>query len=249
VREAAEARPIPVNAPAGWAMTQRSTGAPPPMQAMYAVGGSVNANATRAGGYGPGGAPDLAKFRRMSPPMAGAPAPAPAFAPPPAPPASKGSVFSRAKDAIAGFFQGDDESVDGAMAEAAIPESLDIPSPEATSGDPAFSILSRQLASGLWDDGKGDTVGATRRALVELLKLGIDTAHPLHGELVRKAIEALVPLALSGKDSGALFVAYLAAVGKRTRKMVRDAVEKLGLGQALVAKLTDEAALRKEVLG
>ena len=91
--------------------------------------------------------------------------------------------------------------------------------------------------------------GATRRALVELLKLGIDTAHPLHGELVRKAIEALVPLALSGKDSGALFVAYLAAVGKRTRKMVRDAVEKLGLGQALVAKLTDEAALRKEVLG
>jgi Ca-activated chloride channel family protein len=261
VREAAEARAIPVNAPAGWAMFQR----PNPM--MMTRAGMVNPNSTLAGGYGggfggPPGAPpppmaaapmaramsapdpyEQPKYKRTAPP-----APAPAFAPPPAPQAaSKGSVFSRAKDAIAGFFQGSDEE-EGASSpapemDAAIPQTVDIPSAEKTSGDPAFAILSRQLASGLWDDGKGDTVGATRRALVELLKLGIDTAHPLHGELVRKAIEALVPLA--AKDSSALFAAYLAAVGKRTRKIVRDAVEKLGLG----SKLTDEAALRKEVLG
>jgi hypothetical protein len=172
------------------------------------------------------------------------PAPAPAFAPPPA--ASKGSVFSRAKEAITGFFQAEEESEAVAAApsfdEGMVRTADDIPARE-TSGDPAFAILSRQLASGLWDDGKGDSVGATKRALLELLKLGIDTAHPLHGELVRKAVEALVPLA--EKDASALFVAYLAAVGKRTRKTVRDAIEKLGLG----AKLTDEAALRKELLG
>lgn len=254
VREAAEARPIPVNAPAGWAMFQR----PNPM--MMTRAGMVNPNAMLGGGYGaavagPPGAPpppmaapmarampdpyEQPKYKRTAPP-----APAPAYAPPPA--ASKGSVFSRAKEAITGFFQGESEdasSPDLSMDGAAIPQTIDIPSGGAPSGDPAFAILSRQLASGLWDDGKGDTIGATRRALVELLKLGIDTAHPLHGELVRKAIEALVPLAAN--DSSALLVAYLAAVGKRTRKIVRDAVEKLGLG----SKLTDEAALRKEVLG
>ncbi|MGZ3452423.1 MAG: VIT domain-containing protein [Polyangiales bacterium] len=244
VREAAEARPIPVNAPAGWAMMQR----PQIMHAMYA--GAVAAPMqTLAGGYGgapPGAPPPPMAMPAPAPMMSrAAPASAARYAPPPSPqPARSGSVFSRAKDAISGFFQGEPASDERPLAEPMVMEELEAPVPEAKpSGDPAFAILSRQLASGLWDDGKGDTIGATKKALTDLLRLGIDTAHPLHGELVRKAIEALVPIA--SKEPSALYVAFLAAAGKRTRKLVRDAVEKLGLG----AKLTDEAALRKEILG
>src|SRR6185369_5465165 len=86
VRDAAEARAVPVAAPAGWAMTRA-----PQLQQMYlgAPPGGANVNMTRAGGYG--GVPMPVAAAAPMAPMAmrgGPPAPAPAFAPPPAPQAA-----------------------------------------------------------------------------------------------------------------------------------------------------------------
>src|SRR5262249_28759958 len=62
--------------------------------------------------------------------------------------------------------------------------------------DPVVAILGKQLASGMWDDGKGGEVRATVRALLALLERGVTTAHPLHGAQVKKAVEALLERAV-----------------------------------------------------
>jgi Ca-activated chloride channel family protein len=96
----------------------------------------------------------------------------------------------------------------------------------ATKETGAVALLSRQLASGLWDDGgRGDDetrrIRATARALLELEAEGIDAAHPLHGAQVKKAAAALSALAATVADRTlaelALCVAWLVTRGGRTR--------------------------------
>lgn len=229
---AAEARPIPVHAPAGWAMFQ------PGMQDF--------------GGASTGAFMPMAMPMRAAPPSPGAPPPPMAAAP-----ASftasrgasggKGSIFTRARAAIGSV-------IDRRLTEVAeeVAEERAAPA-EGGSLDPVFAILSRQRASGLFDDGAtgqtAELVASTTRALLALLALGVDASHALHGELVRKAIAALLPLT-AGVDKAlaerALSVAWVAAAAKRTRGLVVDAAQRIGFD--LAAKSADEAALRAEVL-
>ena len=131
--------------------------------------------------------------------------------------------------------------------------------PAAQPADPAFALLARQLASGLWDDGADAQepelrqLQATARALIALLRLGVDASHAQHGELIRKAIAALLPLAAalaahaSAAVEEALAAAWLASSGKRTRRALRQVIADAGLS-ALDARLDDEAALRLRLI-
>lgn len=135
--------------------------------------------------------------------------------------------------------------------------------------DPAFAILSRQLASGLWDDRDSNTpsaeaastaraeesrVHATAGKLIELLRLGVDASHRQYGPLVRKAVDALVPLAaaLAARNSveaeRALSAAWLLTTGRRTRQTLRAAIQAAALTE-LESLLQDERALRTKLLG
>jgi Ca-activated chloride channel family protein len=128
-----------------------------------------------------------------------------------------------------------------------------------SSGDPVVDLLGRQLASGLWDEPglTGDeevrTVRATARALLELLRVGVTTAHPLHGAQVRKAVQALAERAarIAGRAPQlaefALGVAWLIASGRRTRGEVEAAVAREAALAALRARFADEQALRAHV--
>ncbi len=120
-----------------------------------------------------------------------------------------------------------------------------------TAARPLDRTLARQLASGLWADAASpaatdDTalVRGTAFALLELVQEGVTTAHALYGAQVRKAIDALVPLAVRVAATAprlaelALAAALLAASGARTRKVVADAAAGAGL------PLVDEAAVR-----
>jgi len=246
----AEARPIPVNAPAGWAMFQQ---APPPV--MYATRAGMMPMGMPApapafappGGFGTasGGAPPPPQAPMRSAPMA---------APKMKKMANKG-MLERARAAIGGLFGGaaDDEGAAPPAAQAA-PMELEEESVAAESGDPIFAILSRQLANGLFDDKdneKNDDLRiarSTERALLALLRLGVDGGHSLHGEVVRKAVLAVLPLLTRLADRAlaehAFLVAWLAASSssKRTRKQVVDAAKSAGF--ELGPRTSDEAALR-----
>lgn len=263
----AEARPIPVNAPAGWAMFQQPQvrgGAvayamsampamPAPMAAAAFLGGAP-------GGFGTGAPPPPPAPMAPAPMMRSAPR---AQAPAAKPKRASKSMMERARAAIGGMFKGD---ADEGSAPAAMPEMMDMMEAEraeeapAQTGDPIFSILSRQLANGLFDDHDAESnddlrvARSTERALVALLKLGVDGSHALHGEVVRKAVLAVLPLLgrLGSAASGATaervcLVAWLAASSssKRTRKQVLDAAKTAGLD--LAARIADEAALRAEL--
>lgn len=229
----ADARPIPVHAPSGWAMWERP---------MFDAGGGGYRGAPRQaysfGAAAPTGAPALRAMAAVVPPIASAPAPAPSR---PMPPGGL-PKFKRVMSAIGSMF-------DRGSTEAP----SDDPSEEAGAGDdPIFAILSRQLANGLFDDtGEGDAaalVASTTRALSDLLRLGVDASHALHGPVVRKAIDALlpriadVPRALAERAIG---IAWLAAAGKRTRGPVAEAARATGL-DAIIAR--GDAALRAELI-
>lgn len=121
-------------------------------------------------------------------------------------------------------------------------------------GADATELLSHQLASGLWA-GKGSgpepvrQARATALALLELLRQGITSNHPLHGAQVKKAVEALLSLAagLTGSPEVAelaLGVAWLVAAGPRTRGKIAQAAQPL---PSLSACIGDEAKLRQHV--
>jgi Ca-activated chloride channel family protein len=121
-------------------------------------------------------------------------------------------------------------------------------------GADVTALLSRQLASGLWE-GKGSgpepvrQARATALALLELLRQGITSNHPLHGAQVKKAVEALLSLAagLTGVPEVAelaLGVAWLVAAGPRTRGLIAQAAQPLS---GLSACIGDEAKLRQHV--
>lgn len=123
-----------------------------------------------------------------------------------------------------------------------------------SAGEDATGLLSRQLASGLWaGSGEGSEpvrqARATALALLELLRQGITSNHPLHGAQVKKAVEAL--LALAGQLTAApevaelaLGVAWLVAAGPRTRGRIAQAAQPLA---GLSAHIGNEVALRQHV--
>ncbi|MFP2911607.1 hypothetical protein ACLESD_42595 [Pyxidicoccus sp. 3LFB2] len=121
-------------------------------------------------------------------------------------------------------------------------------------GAGAEALLGRQLANGLWDGtGKGPEpvrqARATALALLELLREGITSSHPLHGAQVKKAVEALLTIAasLTGEPQVAelaLGVAWLVAAGPRTRGRIEQAAKPLA---GLSGHLGNEVALRQHV--
>src|SRR5262249_47860289 len=108
--------------------------------------------------------------------------------------------------------------------------------------------LGSQSASGLWENGGKDPIGATIDALLALLREGVTAAHPVHGAQIKKAVEALLEAVLraphTDKAELALALAWLCSTGRRTRKQIEDAAR----GHAsLVAALGDEAKVRARV--
>ncbi len=245
-----------------------------PKQAKRSVTGSMAA----IGGMAPGGAPPPSPARPAPAPMPAAAAPmsiqqAPAEAAEfsrraraeakaaPAPAKTKGGLVSRLVDAFASYGaspgpQGapepleremDDEALDMALGEAQAEQ-------KPTEGTDITALLSRQLASGLWEGtGEGPEpvrqARATALALLELLRQGITSNHPLHGAQVKKAVDALVSLAagLTGVPEVAelaLGVAWLVAAGPRTRGKIVQAAQPLA---QLSACIGDEAKLRQHV--
>ena len=215
-----ETRAVPVSAPAGWAMFQH-----PPVELMMRT---------------------MAGAMPMPPPMAPA-----SMGAPMAQARSAPSLVARAARAVGSMFDG--AAPPPAPAMGAAPMVLEERATTKGGSDPAFAIFSRQLANGLFDDGGSEPedvrlVSSTTRALVAMLREGIDGGHALHGELVRKAIVALLPLIAKLADrelaARALAAAWIAASGKRTRTLVESTASSLGIA----LRTGDETALRTEVL-
>lgn len=272
-----DTRVVPVNAPAGWDMFSRAKkdeAADGGMPRNQAHGGemskrrrAVTGSMPALGGMAPGGAPP--------PPMA-KPAPAPMAAAPmaaarPAKSVSKAddSFMSRVRREVADRvleasaelerlikpkqaapkLMADDENLASASMFAESPAEQ-----KPTEGADVTALLSHQLASGLWaGSGSGPEpvrqARATALALLELLRQGITSNHPLHGAQVKKAVEALLSLAagLTGVPEVAelaLGVAWLVAAGPRTRGRIVQAAQPLA---GLAACIGDEAKLRKHV--
>jgi Ca-activated chloride channel family protein len=132
---------------------------------------------------------------------------------------------------------------------------LSAPAPrEQERGHGVEALLGRQLANGLWDGaGAGPEpvrqARATALVLLDLLREGITSSHPLHGAQVKKAVEALLSLAasLTGEPQVAelaLGVAWLAAAGPRTRGRIEQAAKPLA---GLSGRMGNEVALREHV--
>ncbi|MBU8898823.1 VWA domain-containing protein [Corallococcus sp. M34] len=120
--------------------------------------------------------------------------------------------------------------------------------------DGVVALLGRQLANGLWaGTGSGAEpvrqARATARVLLELLRQGVTSGHPLHGAQVKKAVDALLALVaqLSGEPQVAelaLGVAWLVAAGPRTRGRIEQAARPLS---GLSGRMGNEVALREHV--
>jgi hypothetical protein len=117
----------------------------------------------------------------------------------------------------------------------------------AAEADPILALLSRQAASGLWEEPGKDPIETTAAVLVALLRLGVTAAHAVHGALVKKAVEALLErfTQAAPKDPRivqlALGAAWLLATGRRTKKQIEEAAQKHG------AMVGDEQTVRAEV--
>jgi Ca-activated chloride channel homolog len=241
-----------------------------------AITGSMPA----VGGMAPGSPPPPPSVQRPAsasvPSVAAAPAPKPASMPSPAreyqkmdasrpAPKAKGGLlgsivdlFSSRSGSLGHGMQGAPEPMEEAMHDDSF-ASMDSLEQEQAEEKPApgtdvTALLSRQLASGLWE-GTGTGLEpvrqarATALALLELLRQGITSNHPLHGAQVKKAVEALLSLAagLTGVPDVAelaLGVAWLVAAGPRTRGKIAQAAQPLA---GLSACMGDEAKLRQHV--
>ncbi|NVJ16556.1 VIT domain-containing protein [Myxococcus sp. AM010] len=266
----ANTRVIPVEAPAGWDMFGGAK------KEQAEIGGAAPRRgrmAARGGMPPPPGAPVIARVAKPTGarPLAEAP-PAPAM---PSSDAhddgtdwmimrserreqSKADVMKkRGKGGILSrFFDGAPASEPLKEAEAEESDAYLAEAPAAEGGVDmgAESLLSRQLANGLWDGtGEGSEpvrqARATALALLTLLREGITSSHPLHGAQVKKAVEALLSLAASLSGDAqvaelALGVAWLAAAGPRTRGRIEQAAKPLA---GLNGRLGNEVALREHV--
>lgn len=268
---------VPVGLPAGWAMfdeergeaseaapaLRRSHGAPAkksaPRVGAFTGGGPPSAMAARARSMPApkmaSAAPALgrAAFTGAPPPPPAAPAPAPQEAPPgPAGLRDQGWTRDEASAAFVETVSASDradDDIDDLFDDALAKKE------EAAPLDPTDlgALFGRQLALGLWDDASLGAAGPERQVrttvavLRVLLSQGIDTAHPLYGTQVRKAIEAVA--AMAGLPNRALLeralgLAWLLATGARTRNAVESAVTAVGFTD-LSARLKDPAALRQ----
>jgi Ca-activated chloride channel family protein len=231
-----EARPVPVHGPAGWAMLEGSrerafAGGMRVLAAMAPPGmaRAVMAPMSVARPAAPTGAPPSRAPYAGPPPMPRAPAP-PAKA-------GLGGMIARAagrvRDVVA-----KDEGFDATRAAPMAQPDLGLaeiaPQGPAT-GDPLAALFERQLASGLWegaDASDGARLRATAATLLACHRAGIDTAHPIYGAQIKKAIEAVLRVAaeLAGRGDGegaiapGIVAAFLVAAGRRVRAQVLSAV-------------------------
>ncbi|MBX3261407.1 MAG: hypothetical protein KF782_17110, partial [Labilithrix sp.] len=113
-----------------------------------------------------------------------------------------------------------------------------------------LAILSGQNAAGMWEATGRDDVTVTVEVLLALLRLGLTTAHPVHGAQIKKAVDALLArlgdAAVSPRvrELG-LGAAWLVASGRRTRHAIEDAARTGGADlSALAATLGSEPAVR-----
>lgn len=245
-----EARPVPVSAPAGWGMSSRPAAPAAAFAAMAAPKGMVGGSMVAA--------------RARSPVVrASAPAAPVAAAPAPGSPSAAGGLWSRAKQ----LFQpgAGPTSAEGSAgtAGAAAPRGGVAPAAShgaATEGGGLERVFENQLASGLWEGGESTELGrltSTALCLATCHAQGVDSAHPIYGAQVAKAVEALCALAASLLQRGgaerevaaALAAAYLVASGRRLRARVHDVAAGAApeAVRALVGELGDAAALRRRV--
>ncbi|WP_437680026.1 VIT domain-containing protein [Sorangium sp. So ce131] len=265
-----EARPVPVHAPAGWGMSSHR-------------GPVAAAAAFAAGAFG--GAGSLV-FRR-SPLQVSASAAPVAAAPALGAPAASGGLLARAKQLFqpaaapapahgsAGSARGAARS-GGAAPPSGFAESkrrLETGSPPAPAHAPGAApggpmspgvdvgrMFEEQRASGLWERGEANDRGrltSTALCLSACREQGVDSAHPVYGAQVAKAVEALCALATSLLEGGgaddevaaALAAAYLVASGRRLRARVQEvaATAASGAVRALAGELGDAGALKRRV--
>ncbi|WP_437551913.1 VIT domain-containing protein [Sorangium sp. So ce367] len=271
-----EARPVPVSAPAGWGMSShRGPGAAASVPVLDAM--MVRATDGRAPRKGGPGGPVVMRSR------APAPAPMAAAAPPRSAPAA-GGLLARAKQLFqpegAAAARGSADRAAGSVAPpaaaapggpasphhvpppapAAAPAPSAVPGGVSSQGDGLGRVFEEQLASGLWERGDSTDLGrlfSTALCLAACHDQGVDSAHPIYGAQIAKAIEALCALAASllqrggadGEVAAALAAAYLVAGGRRLRAQVRDAVAAAApeAVRALLGELGDAELLRLRV--
>ncbi len=247
-----ETRVVAVNAPAGWDMFQS---APPAGRArkMYAMAPMMPAAMPAA--PMPARAAVLGAMHRPAPAARGGGG----FTTGAPPPATR--ILADAPEELAGgdFAYSAEAFEDESAAFAPEPAGADGgrgEQPKGRGGDPVLALLSRQAASGLWEEPGRDPVAATVDALLALLRLGLSTSHPIHGAQLRKAVDALLarlaaPLVPSLEPRVrelALGVAWLLASGRRTRRAIEDAARGAGGDlAALSATLGNEPAVRARV--
>lgn len=268
-----ETRVVPVHAPAGWAMlgTAQPQGQRDGAMAVPPPGAApklLRKPSPVSRGGAPRGIPAMASrsraqqeeettgsFRTLealeAPEMAlhegsgGFPAP-----PPPAP-AAPAPAPAKKKGLLGGLLGKAEAPV---LAKESSRREKPAAAPEPQGPEDVTTLLSRQLASGLWDGAGPGTEAerqarATALALLELLRQGITSQHPLHGAQVKKAVEALLQLTPGLGHAPAvvelaLGVAWLVAAGPRTRGRIAQAAQPLA---GLSTRMGDEAALRQHV--
>ncbi|WP_437801040.1 VIT domain-containing protein [Sorangium sp. So ce693] len=279
-----EARPVPVSAPAGWGMSSHRGPAAPAVYAAMSmggggpmIGGPVVMRA-RASAAAPGAPPPAAPAAppRSAPAARGLLARAKQLFQP-----TEGAAAARGSDErsvswvapSAAAAPGGPPHPVPPPAPAAAPAPQHVPPPAAAvapapsaapgvppQGHGLGSLFEEQLASGLWERGDSTDLGrltSTALCLAACHDQGVDSAHPIYGAQVAKAIEALCALAgallqrggADGEVAAALAAAYLAASGRRLRAQVRDAVAAAApeAVRALLGELGDAAALRRRV--
>jgi Ca-activated chloride channel family protein len=115
--------------------------------------------------------------------------------------------------------------------------------------DPVLAILSRQSASGLWEEGHRDPIELTVQAMLSLVRLGLSSRHMIHGAQIKKAVDALLVRLAANRATDvrlreiALGVAWLLATGPRTRSEIEAAAK----GSALAVTFGNEPAVRAHV--
>ncbi|WP_437768958.1 VIT domain-containing protein [Sorangium sp. So ce281] len=257
-----EARPVPVSAPAGWGMSSRRVPVAPAaaFAAMSLRGsGRLTDNPIMNMARGLAHVPRAADGERSAAPAApGLQSHAKQLFQPSAAAGSERAAARAGATARGGGPAGPQHG--------AGPGAPPAPAPSAAPGrtEPQGAGLGRlfeeQLASGLWERGDSTDLGrlsSTALCLAACHDQGVDSAHPIYGAQVAKAVEALCALAASllqrggadGEVAAALAAAYLVASGRRLRAQVRDAVAAAApeAARALLGELGDAGALRRRI--
>ncbi|MBS2015821.1 MAG: VWA domain-containing protein [Deltaproteobacteria bacterium] len=248
--EQAETRVVPVSPPAGWGMFDQQrpatqTRAGVVKRAMRFMAMPPSAAVSRVPSAPPPRSVAPAAPRAVT---LGAPAPMGMASPRPAMGAVGGGGASDLSKAKKEAFDGARAELDDTFAE------LEAPAHGAAAAqDPVLGVLSRQSASGLWEQAGRDPVLVSVEALLVLVRAGVTTAHPIHGAQTKKAVDALLDALASAApvDTSlvelALGVAWLLSTGRRTRMAIRDAAQKSVAASALAALFGRDDDVRAHV--